>query len=171
MPDYQTHCRADLSLRPAQMDDAARLFDWRTDAATRAASLSQDDFSYDHHCQWLQNSLASADRQIFIAQIADDPIGMVRADRDGPGWLLSWAIAPAWRGRGLARPMVAALAMRLQAPLHAQIRADNRPSLAVASALGLRPIAASAEPSGLAHKDLCTSVIDLYSRDWIHAVG
>jgi len=144
-----------LTLRPASMADAERLYAWRMDPQTQAASLSGGDFSFDHHCRWLQSSLNRPDRQICIALLGDQPVGMVRADRDGGGWLLSWAIAPAARGQGAGRQMVAAMIAQLQSPVRAEIKNDNPASLRMAAAVGLLP------------RHSKDGIVTVYSDDWL----
>ena len=125
-----------VELRPATMEDADLLLDWRNDASTRKASLSSEKVSKTDHLTWLQASLRNKDRRLWIAQVEDAMIGSCRADRLPEGWLLSWTIAPDRRGKGLAYPMLQAMLTDLTGPFFAQIKQDNLASIKVAEKAG-----------------------------------
>lgn len=123
----------DVTLRPATRDDAAALLAWRNDPATRASSVATAEVSPDEHRAWLDRTLASEDRALFVAEQGGAPVGQVRLDRVGEGTFeVSLTVAPAARGRGLAWALLAAT----EAPakerggllLEAKIRRDNAPS-------------------------------------------
>ena len=94
----------ELGLRPARADDAAWLFDWANDPATRAASFDRAPIPWPDHVAWLAAVLAAPDRRLWIAEEAGVPVGQVRVDRgpDGLG-VVSIGLAPGARGRGLGR--------------------------------------------------------------------
>lgn len=93
-----------LRLRRASADDAARLLEWRNDAQTRAMAITQDPVPAADHRRWLDARLGDADTLLTIAEHDGEPVGTVRLDRHGPAEAeLSITIAPAARGRGLAR--------------------------------------------------------------------
>ena len=105
-----------VRLRPATLEDAERLFQWRNDSLTRAQSLQQQPVEWQAHLNWLQASLQNPDRQIYIAESAALAgqeqsllLGTVRADKTAGEYELSWTVAPEQRGKGWGRQMVAAL--------------------------------------------------------------
>lgn len=129
-----------MNLRPALPEDGPHLWDWRNDPVARAASLAPDPIPLDRHLDWFARALTDPDRQILIA-LSPGPVGMVRFDRAGGNTTVSILLAPAARGRGLARPMLTgALALCRFRPttLHATIRRNNAASLAVFVALGFQ---------------------------------
>lgn len=67
---------------PARFEDAGRLFAWRNDAATRASSRSHDEVSWPDHLAWLERTLQSSDRRLFVVRRDGDPIATVRFDRE-----------------------------------------------------------------------------------------
>ena len=93
-----------VRLRPATLEDAERLFQWRNDSLTRAQSLQQQPVEWQAHLQWLQASLQNPDRQLYIAESAALAgqeqsliLGTVRADRTDGEYELSWTVAPEQR--------------------------------------------------------------------------
>src|ERR1044071_700613 len=92
--------------RSALPADAERLFRWRNDPATRAASVEGGAVAWDDHVAWLTRSLASRDRRLLVAEVDGEPIGTVRFDRQGAEWVMSWTVAPERRGQGLGGRMV-----------------------------------------------------------------
>lgn len=128
---------ADIVLRPATLRDAELLLEWRNDPATRAASHRTAPVEREEHVAWLREALASAERQLYIAEERDAPVGTVRADLANGVWHLSWTVAPQARGRGVAKRMVALLARRIAAPIHAEVKAGNVASARIAEHAGM----------------------------------
>lgn len=130
----------ELRLRPAVLADAELLLAWRNDAQTRAASHHSEPIALDAHLQWLRRSLATPERTLLIAMLGEEPAGTVRIDREGAVSHLSWTVAPAMRGRGLGRRMVALAVQGIAGPLRAEVRAGNTASMRIAEAAGMRPV-------------------------------
>jgi len=100
---------APLTARPAGMQDARRLWEWRNDPATRASSRSSAEIAWDDHVRWLTASLARSDRVLLLAEDPVGPVGTVRWDRQGEGeWEVSITVAPQRRGQSLARSLLRA---------------------------------------------------------------
>lgn len=105
----------EVRLRPATIADAELLFIWRNDPLTRQQSIHTDPVTWESHLAWLAASLQNPDRQLFIAEQAEKGeqkpvvLGTVRADKTDAGYELSWTVAPARRGNGWGRKMVAEL--------------------------------------------------------------
>jgi RimJ/RimL family protein N-acetyltransferase len=135
-----------LRLRRASADDEARLLEWRNDAQTRAMAIARAPVPLADHRRWLDVRLRDADTLLMIAEEDGAPVGTVRLDRHGPGEAeLSITIAPAARGRGLARPAIELgleHARREWGVEHvtAQIRSENAASLRAFAAAGFEPV-------------------------------
>ncbi|WP_269532004.1 UDP-2,4-diacetamido-2,4,6-trideoxy-beta-L-altropyranose hydrolase [Chitinimonas sp. BJYL2] len=71
-----------LTLRPATLDDAQRLFDGRNAENVRRWSINSEPISWDAHIDWLTRTLANPDRQLWIAESANGPVGVLRYDRN-----------------------------------------------------------------------------------------
>jgi RimJ/RimL family protein N-acetyltransferase len=135
-----------MRLRPATIDDAERLFAWRNDPETRAASHQTGELRFHEHIAWLTRTLASQ-RRIYIAEIEGQAVGTVRAD---PGEVteLSWTVAPEHRGRGVGTQMVRLAVAMTEGPVRAEIKRDNVASQRIAVAAGL---AFDREADGVMH--------------------
>lgn len=128
----------DVVFRKAQMSDAQILWLWRNDPVTRQNSVNQDLVSLDNHLQWFEKSLASKEREIWIAYLGSDPIGTVRTDVKGSEIELSWTLAPNWRGRGLGRQMLVNFVKGKDKNFIARIRKDNSASIKIAERAGFK---------------------------------
>jgi L-amino acid N-acyltransferase YncA len=105
-----------LVARPATMQDARLLWQWRNDPVTRAASLSSEEVSWDDHLGWLAESLTRTDRMLLVVEdqvSSGGSVGTVRWDlrllsQGVREWEVSITVAPERRGRSLARPLLRA---------------------------------------------------------------
>ena len=128
----------EIVLRRAVVTDAEKLYRWRTDPVTRAASRNTATIEFEGHYAWLANSLADPNRQIYVAEYRGEPIGTVRADKVDSGWQLSWTVAPESRGRGFGIRMVRLLAASIRGSIEAVIKPGNAASIRIAEAAGMR---------------------------------
>lgn len=128
-----------IVLDPAKARDWADLFAWRNDEATRAASVGQSPIALAAHLKWLEETLTSDARRLYVAR---DPqrgkAGMARLDIDKTSIELSLAVAPEHRGHGYAGQIIrelvtVALALggpgATNRPLRAVVREENFRSL------------------------------------------
>jgi len=139
-PARPRRCR----LRPATPEDARFLFDLRNDPVTRAASHQTAPLDWAAHEAWFSRALSDPRRRIFIGERAEaeggdsDPrLGMVRADREEAGWLLSWIVAPARRGCGAGADLVTMAVRSLHDSVRAEVKAVNVASARIAERAGL----------------------------------
>jgi RimJ/RimL family protein N-acetyltransferase len=128
----------EVVLRRAAVTDAERLYRWRTDPATRAASRNTATIEFEGHQAWLVKTLADPNRQIYVAEYRGEPIGTVRADKVDSGWQLSWTVAPESRGRGFGIRMVRLLAASIRGSIEAVTKPGNTASIRIAEAVGMR---------------------------------
>ncbi len=70
----------DLVLRNATIDDSENLYRWRNHPTIRAMSKTQNAFTYESHCQWLQRVLVDEQRVLLIGELDGEPVGVVRFD-------------------------------------------------------------------------------------------
>jgi CMP-N-acetylneuraminic acid synthetase/RimJ/RimL family protein N-acetyltransferase len=124
-----------VALRPAAVGDAAALLAWRNDPAARRASFDPREVTAAEHARWLAQSLARADRRLWIVTADGADAGMVRLDLEGRAATVSINLAPAARGRGLGAAALRTLAAEAFGPLglatlRARVKRDNRASLA-----------------------------------------
>ena len=134
------------------MDDAKRLFDWRSDALTMANSRDTSAPVWEKHVPWLEKSLQNPARKLLIAEVDGTPVGTVRADEDEDGYTeVSYTVAPEARGKGYGTQMVVQFAKEQLSgkKLKAEIlKEGNEASSKIAQALGLSPSEEHTAPDG-----------------------
>ncbi len=108
-----------LRLRPATLDDAAFLFALRTDPVVVEASNGTPPASLDHQMLWLEKTIVSPDRMLFVieATVGDPPptpLGQCRLDLMDYGHAaeVSIALRKESRGQGLGTQVLVELARR-----------------------------------------------------------
>jgi len=130
------------SLRPARRSDAWFAFELSNEPSVRSAGFSTGAIAWDEHVAWLDRHLASPDSRIFvIEEPVNGPRGVVRMHRRaGDEWEIGISLAPAARGRGLARMGVAEsmeqLAREGLRRFVARIRPENTGSVRLFEQLG-----------------------------------
>src|SRR5512136_3111703 len=115
-----------IKLRPATIEDAELLLEWRNDPQTMSASHNTGAVDREGHISWLKNTLTNTDRRLFIAEEKGVPVGTVRAFYSDGVHELSWTVAPSARGRSVGKVMVAALASQIRGQIRAEIKSDNK---------------------------------------------
>lgn len=108
---------ASYGLRLAERGDRFVLWEWANDPVTRQNSFNQQPIPWEDHVAWFTNKLQSERTRIWILEYLALPVGHIRYDRtDEATALISFTVAPGWRGRGLGTKMLrltAETAMRL----------------------------------------------------------
>lgn len=128
-----------VSLRRADQADAERLLEWQRDSETRRHANNPAVPVWDEHVSWLARKLADRTCCFNIFEVNGEPAGYLRLDRALPSddWVISIATAPAFRGSGVAR-QVLALAERLFPgdAQFAEVKDGNAASMALFEAAG-----------------------------------
>jgi spore coat polysaccharide biosynthesis predicted glycosyltransferase SpsG/L-amino acid N-acyltransferase YncA len=140
-----------LRLRPARPADRRLLWEWRNDPVTRAMSFHRDPVPWEEHCRWFDGRIRDPATLLLLAVDAQDqPVGQARFDLDGATAVISVAVAPGHRGRGLGRVLIDLACRRVFATTGAAvvlafIRADNTASLAAFATAGFHDETGSGE--------------------------
>lgn len=95
-----------IALRTATAGDCETIWRWRNDPATRKASLAQGAIPLGVHRGWFNRAVTDPDRLFLIGLVGEEEIGFVRLDREGDAAMISIALDPTARGRGLAVPFL-----------------------------------------------------------------
>ncbi len=128
----------DITLRSATIEDEAMLLAWRNDPSARMASSNTEVIAKEVHHDWFKKSLSNKDRQIFIALEGDDPVGVVRVDKENDLRELSWTVSPHVRGRGLGKKIVSMVVTTLPLPVCARVNKKNEASKKIAEYAGMK---------------------------------
>jgi len=105
-----------LAARPATLQDARLLWQWRNDPVTRAGSRNSEPVPWPEHLAWVESSLIREDRLLLVLEDETGPAGTVRWDLGQEGeheWEVSITVAPERRGQSLSRPILGAAEVAL----------------------------------------------------------
>jgi len=127
-----------LYLRPATLEDAKILFEWRNDPQVRAASHNQGEISFEDHLAWLEGSLANPNRKLYIAEEDGVSVGTVRSDWAENAYTLSWTVSPENRGKGVGKHMVLLLVRQIREPIRAEVKVGNIASIKISREVGMQ---------------------------------
>lgn len=132
-----------LKLRPATIDDAQQVFDWRNQPWIVSLSSSQIRVTWEEHADWFRCVLTSSQHLLLI--IEPEPgvrAGIVRIDQmDEHQGRLTIYLMREFTGRGIGVQAIVDACSRgfAQWPIctiHAHIRNDNYPSLSAFTKVG-----------------------------------
>ena len=159
-------------IRPAEFSDWKLLLDWRNDPQTRQNSISSAEILEENHKQWLQITLESDVRKIFIYEL-ENPVGTIRLDIINGEKILSWTVAPDVRGKGIGSEMLKQFVEQYPGEYFAEILPENKASLVMAGKVGFKVIDSKEKPFWKAPNTLLTyysGVTDLQIIDAIQQV-
>lgn len=126
---------ASVRLCPATAADCERVWSWRNDPDTRAASFDSAVIPWDAHVRWFGDALRREDKKLFVVEADGAPAGTTRLDIAGADATVSIHLAREWRGCGVGTRALAALADLAfgECGIHrllASVKPDNHASLA-----------------------------------------
>jgi RimJ/RimL family protein N-acetyltransferase len=139
-----------VRLRAATEADADLLLSWRNEPDAVRYSRGGRPVNQAEHRAWLRQRLADPSTRLWIGEESRTPVGQVRVDRRDDEWLVSIAVAPEARGRGVARALLAALQTEMSASaasgrLMAEVHRDNTASTRAFAAAGFEAVDVSDE--------------------------
>ena len=138
-----------VRLRPADATDCERIWLWRNDPETRAASFSTAPIPRDVHARWFEDALRRTDRRVFVIEVDQMPAGTARLDLAARDADVSIHLAREWRGRGVGSSALRALADLAFGQLGidrliASVKPDNQASLTAFARAGFAMVEAGA---------------------------
>ncbi len=146
---------AQVRFRRADLGDADFLLALRNDSTTRRFSFTQHLISTSEHLAWLTECLSDPVSLIWITLCEETPAGQLRLTRlDALTAEVHIAVAPDFRGRGLARLMLSLTAELCEGSwpqithLRARIMPDNEVSLRTFRSAGFEDVHCSDEHGG-----------------------
>jgi RimJ/RimL family protein N-acetyltransferase len=137
---------ANLTLRPATVDDATDLLDWRNDPVTRTMSRHTELIDREDHLQWFGAALHDPAKLLLVGVIDGSKVGVARFDLLAPRvWEVSINLSPCHRGKGLSHAVLScaldAIKTRHPGRIIAEIKPVNSVSRHLFEACGFRKIA------------------------------
>lgn len=97
---------AGIELRAAKQEDSKLIFEWRNHTSIRSFSINSDPIPWESHQQWFGKVLQDANRPLYIAELADSAVGVIRFDIDNAQAEVSLYIAHYQNGKGLGTQML-----------------------------------------------------------------
>lgn len=126
-----------LHFRPATREDAETLLGWRNDPLTRAMSHTQNRVERATHVAWLDAVLADPNTGLYLCTLNSREMGTLRVQREAGCSVLSWTVAPTYRGRGLGSRMLATFIQQFPDRYRAEIKTQHVASQRMAVHSGL----------------------------------
>jgi UDP-2,4-diacetamido-2,4,6-trideoxy-beta-L-altropyranose hydrolase len=121
-------------LRKATPDDGHFLYQLRNDPTVNAQSITQNDFTYESHIEWLTKKLEDSNTHLYVVLFKNQPAGQVRVDADN---VVSISVLKDHRGQGVARAALTQT-LELHSSLTAWIEPQNRASLKLFEGVGFK---------------------------------
>lgn len=118
-----------VQVRKAELSDSHSLWMWRNHDSIRLVSRHTEIIPLESHQQWFEQTLLSTDRIILIAELASEPVGVIRFDFSGISAEISIYCVPDAKGSGNALEMLQQAEHYLQYN-HIQIKLINAVVLA-----------------------------------------
>lgn len=99
-----------VTVRQTRLDDAKLIYNWRNHPSIRAVSRNPREISAEDHRLWLEESLITPGRHIFIGELENgEPVGVVRFDEENKTELeVSIYLDPFRVGQGLGLTLLSA---------------------------------------------------------------
>ena len=114
-----------ILLRPATINDANDLLEWRNDPLTRENSNDQNVVKFESHLNWLKNVLKKPNDHIFIAEtLQEESVGTARVNWNGKHFELSWTVSPKFREKGIGK-QIASIVVNQFFPSMAEVKINN----------------------------------------------
>tara|TARA_Y100001968_G_C19451332_1_gene768866 strand:- start:5575 stop:6042 length:468 start_codon:yes stop_codon:yes gene_type:complete len=98
-----------IALVKARHDHSEIIWTWRNDPMTRKMSINEEKVSWEQHSSWYKKVLLDKNRKLYVGELKDIPVGMVRFDKsDNEEFIyeVSITIAPYFRGKGFGKKLL-----------------------------------------------------------------
>lgn len=124
-----------VALRKADESDMGRVWVWNNEPAARAASTRSESIPWEAHQRWFAAKLRDPQTALWIVERANiGAIGTVRVERAGDEDIISLALTPGVRGRGLGAVVIVEAIRQwrhagVERPVVALVKPDNVASI------------------------------------------
>lgn len=126
-----------LILRLATIEDAQNLLKLRNDDSVRLCCHNIKKIAVEEHMAWLKGVINNGNKFLYIAEINDIFVGMIRGDLVDGAYTLSWAVTLDMQGKGVGKAMLDLFIKQNKKPIRAEIKKHNISSIKIAESIGL----------------------------------
>ena len=95
-----------IEMRRADVDDSAKLFEWRNHPSIREVSRNADIIDWHDHQRWFASVLTDTQKMLLIGQRLESTVGVVRFDKQGEAAEVSIYLVPDAASSGLGQSLL-----------------------------------------------------------------
>lgn len=131
----------DIVVRPANPDDAQKIWEIRNEPASLAVAASQEVVPLAQHVAWFNNKYFTGKGGIcFVVEIDQNVVGYCRFDLEGDHYLNSIAVSSAMHGKGIGTLLLdqSVKQLRPPKPILAEVRKHNTVSIKMFERCGFK---------------------------------
>jgi ribosomal protein S18 acetylase RimI-like enzyme len=133
----------DIIVRPANSNDAQRIWEIRNTPEARSVAASPDIVPLEQHIDWFNKKyFSNTANHCFVAEDNGNTVGYCRFDIDPKSiqFIISIATDPSTHGKGIGTHLLAESVRLLRStiPLHAEVRKFNTVSLKMFERCGFK---------------------------------
>ena len=128
-----------FKLRGVIVSDWDFLLEWRNDNITRQNSFNSEVISTNAHKEYINNILINSDRNLYILDYNEIPVGTLREDRiEKDIFELSYTISPMYRGKKIGQIMMSLYLIEKKGSYLCRVNEKNLPSIKMIKKLGFK---------------------------------
>ncbi len=131
-----------IIFRKVNSSDLKLLFVWANEQEVRKQSFQTGKIDFETHKYWFQNKLNDKNSVMYIAEIDQTPISLIRFDIENKRAVIGILIDKNWRGKSLSTPILTKATKIFQQkhpiPVYAYIKQSNLASIKAFKQAGFR---------------------------------
>ena len=128
-----------FKLRGVIVSDWDFLLEWRNDNITRQNSFNSEVISTNAHKEYINNILINSDRNLYILEYNEIPVGTLREDRiEKEIFELSYTVSPMYRGKKIGQIMMSLYLIEKKGSYLCRVNEENLPSIKMIKKLGFK---------------------------------
>ena len=128
-----------FNLREVKKSDWKVLLEWRNEKITRQNSFNSELISINTHKEFINDSLINTDRNLFILEYNEIPVGTIREEKlDKDEFELSYTISPMYRGKKIGQIMMSLYLIDRKGFFLCEVKEENVPSIKMIEKLGFK---------------------------------
>lgn len=138
----------ELKVRPAQLNDAKRIWEIRNEPGSRAVAANQEIIPLSQHITWFKKKYFEQNGNFcFVGEINGKVVGYSRFDLEEDHYINSIAVSSSVHGRGIGTILLGKSIEQLKKdkPIRAEIRRYNLASVKIFERNGFKKISENKE--------------------------